>query len=134
MIDIKIKNIDQLMRAYDNVGNIVRKEMKDALNKSAAVVENTAKRKTPVDTGRLRRSIQKTKRVRAGDKKVFVGTNVKYAEYVHGSPEHPRGYFTRHTTGEAGFLDKALKLNKDKINRFFKEMINNIIKKLAKYR
>jgi len=52
MIDIKIKNIDQLMRAYDNVGNIVRKEMKDALNKSAAVVENTAKRKTPVDTGR----------------------------------------------------------------------------------
>ena len=128
MIDIKIKNIDQLMRAYDNVGNIVRKEMKDALNKSGAVVENTAKRKTPVDQGHLRRSIQKGKKARAGDRQVSVGSNVKYA-----LSQHENLHF-RHTVGEAKFLDKALKQNESRINRFFKEMINNIIKKLARYR
>ncbi len=130
MIKIKIQNIDQLMRAYGRVGQIVKKEMKDALNKSAAVVERAAKRKTPVDTGTLRRSIQKPRRARAGDKRVAVGSNVRYAEYVHGTPEHPRGYFIRHKTGEAEFLDKALKQNEKKINRFFKQMVHNIIKSL----
>ena len=134
MIDIKIKNIDQLMQAYGNVGNIVRKEMKDALNKSAAVVENAAKRKTPVNKtpgivgGHLRRSIHKTSKARAGDSQVAVGSNVKYALIQHESLHF------RHATGEAKFLDKALKQNESRINRFFKEMINNVIKRLAKYR
>jgi len=134
MIDIKMKNMDQLMKVYGKVGQIVQKEMKDALNKSAAVVERAAKRKTPVDTGHLRRSIQKGRKARAGDKKVVVGTNVRYAEYVHGTPEHPRGYYVSHKTGEAKFLDKALRENERKVMAFFKQMINNIIKKLAKYK
>jgi len=128
MIDIKIKNIEQLMNAYGNVGKIVRKEMSDALNKSAAVVERSAKRKTPVDQGHLRRSIQKGHKARSGDKQVSVGSNVKYA-----LSQHENLHF-RHTTGEAKFLDNALRQNESRINRFFKEMINNIIKQLAKYR
>jgi HK97 gp10 family phage protein len=128
MIDIKIENLEQLMKAYGNVGNIVRKEMKDALNKSSAVVEREAKRRTPVDLGHLRRSIQKTKRVSAGDKKVYVGSNVKYARRQH------EGINFKHTTGEAKFLENALERKKSTIIRYFKEMINNIINKLARYK
>ncbi len=128
MINIKIQNIDQLIRAYGKVGQIVQKEMKDALNKSAAVVERTAKRKVPVKDGLLRRSIQKGKRARAGDRQVAVGSNVKYALKQHESLHF------RHKVGEAKFLDKALKENEKKINRFFKQMINNILRKLAKYK
>jgi len=128
MIKIEIKNIDQLLEAYGKVGDIVRKEMKDALNKSAAVVERSAKRKTPVDTGTLRRSIQKPRRVRAGDKQVYVGSNVKYALPVH----EKLNVF--HKVGEAKFLENALLENEKKCIRFFKQMIDNIITKLAKYR
>ena len=124
MITIKIKNIDQLLRAYGKVGNVVQKEMKDALDKSAALVERSAKRKVQVDSGHLRRSIQKPRRPRAGYKQVFVGSNVKYA-----LKQHEAVHF-RHRVGEAKFLDKALKQNEKRITGFFKKMIKNIIKRL----
>jgi len=127
MIDIKIKNIDQLINAYGKVGQIVQKEMKDALNKSAAEVERYAKRLAPVDDGHLKRSIQKPKRVSAGDRQVAVGSNVKYAMRQHENEHY------RHTVGGAKFLEKSLKLNEKKCIRFFKEMIDNILTKLAKY-
>lgn len=128
MISIKIQNIDQLMRAYGNVGNIVKKEMKDALDKSAAVVERAAKHKVPVDTGHLKRSIQKPKKPKAGDRQVLVGSDVKYALAVH------KNKYARHRVGESEYLEKALKENEKKIIRFFKTMINNILNKLAKYK
>ena len=116
------------MRAYGNVGNIVRKEMKDALNKSAAVVEYYGKRLSPVDKGHLRRSIQKGNKARAGDRQVSVGSNLKYALKQHEHTEY------HHEIGQAKFLDKALKANEPRIKRYFKEMINNILFELAKYR
>jgi len=128
MIDIKMKNMDQLMKVYGKVGQIVQKEMKDALNKSAAVVERAAKKKTPVDSGHLRRSIQKSRKAKAGESKVFVGSDVRYALKQH------EGEHFKHRTGEAKFLDKALRENERKVMAFFKQMINNIIKKLAKYK
>jgi len=128
MISVKLENIEQLLRSYGKVADTVRKEMKDALDRSAAVVESTAKRLTPVDKGHLRRSIQKPRRVRAGDKTTAVGSNVKYAMPVH---EITRN---RHTVGEAKFLEKALKRNETQIRKFFKQMIDNILNKLAKYR
>ena len=124
MITIKIKNIDQLLRKYDRVGQIVRKEMKGALDKSASVVERSAKHKVPVDTGHLRKSIQKPREIKRGDRQVAVGSNLKYALRQH------EGMHFRHRVGEAKFLDKALKENEKKINRFSKQMTDNIIKSL----
>ena len=131
MIDIKIKNINQLMKAYGDVGNIVKKEMKDALDKSAAVVERAAKHKSPVARiagGTLKRSLLQVGKAKLGDKQVAVGTNVKYALKQHESLHF------RHTTGEAKFLDKALRENEKKIIGFFKTMIKNLLTKLAKYK
>jgi len=125
MIDVKIKNIDQFIKAYGKVGQITQKEMKDALNKSSAIVERDAKRLTPVDTGHLRRSIQKPKRVSAGDTKTAVGSNVKYAYWVHKFTHY------KHKVGEAKFLEKAFNRNLKKMNKIFDQMIENIIKKLT---
>lgn len=54
------------------------------LNRWAITVESGAKRGTPVDTGRLRASV--THRLDASPVPLFaqVGTNVKYAPFVHG--------------------------------------------------
>lgn len=72
------------------IGNDNREAAKSAISQAIAasleeiglVAEGYAKRKCPVDTGRLRNSI--THQVEAGERsgKVYIGTNVEYAEYV----------------------------------------------------
>lgn len=54
--------------------------VKEIVNKTAASVNRKAKQKAPVDTGRLRSSIQME--AFKGGLAVEVGTNVKYAPYV----------------------------------------------------
>lgn len=51
-----------------------------ALEKIGLLAEGYAQMKCPVDTGNLRGSI--THEVDAGEKAVYVGTNVEYAPYV----------------------------------------------------
>lgn len=51
-----------------------------ALEKIGLLAEGYAQMKCPVDTGNLRASI--THEVDAGEKAVYIGTNVEYAPYV----------------------------------------------------
>lgn len=51
------------------------------LQRVVLLVEANVKRRTPVRTGNLRRSI--TSRVEASGDRGTVGTNVKYARFVH---------------------------------------------------
>jgi len=53
------------------------------LNEKGRLVENGAKRRAPVDTGRLRSSITTSMGTFNGKPAAFVGTNVDYAIYVH---------------------------------------------------
>lgn len=72
------------------IGNDNREAAKGAISRAIAAsleeigltAEGYAKRKCPVDTGRLRNSI--THQVEAGERsgKVYIGTNVEYAGYV----------------------------------------------------
>lgn len=64
--------------------------------KVAIDLQGQARRRTPVDTGRLRSSI--AYRVEGGV--AIVGTNVKYAVYVH------ENLNARHPTGQAKFLEE----------------------------
>lgn len=64
-----------------------RKEVEEAVNNAllvgleacGAVAETYAKRRTPVDTGRLRNSIAHA--VVKEEKAAYIGTNVEYAPY-----------------------------------------------------
>lgn len=58
----------------------IQRAIDRALETIGLLAEGYAKRACPVDTGNLRNSI--THAVDAGEKAVYVGTNVEYAPYV----------------------------------------------------
>lgn len=53
------------------------------VDRRGTLVLNGAKRRCPVDSGRLRSSLTKESFVEAGTPVCRVGTNLKYATYVH---------------------------------------------------
>lgn len=120
-ISIRIENIEEVNRFLDGRPARTKEEINIAVEKTALLVQGEAKRRTPVDTGRLKTSIKKKtfKRELAGE----VFTEVRYAIPVH---ENLRA---RHTTGEAKYLERAAKQSVPKINKFFKDAINNTIKR-----
>lgn len=58
-----------------------RLDRERAMNRIVLTVERAAKKRTPVDTGTLRRSI--THRVEASGERGVVGTNIQYSRFVH---------------------------------------------------
>lgn len=119
---IEIKNKAKINRAYKRIPGLLEKYIARSLNKAADLVENKAKRKTPVDQGTLRRSIRQPRKANEGDKKTQVGTNIVYALRQHENLHY------NHTTGEAKFLEKALEQNKRKINKIFQKELGNLAK------
>lgn len=120
-ISIKIKNIDEIERFLESRPKRAREEFNSVVEKTALLVEGEAKRRTPVDTGRLKTSIKS--KVFKNELEGEVFTEVRYAIPVH---ENLRA---RHRVGEAKYLEKAAKQSVPKINRFFKDAIKNIIEK-----
>ena len=120
-ISIRIENIEEVQRFLESRPARTREELNRAVKKTALLVSGEAKRRTPVDTGRLKTSIKSktSKRELAGE----VFTEVRYAIPVH---ENLRA---RHTVGEAKYLERAAKQSVPKINKFFKDAVQNIIKK-----
>ena len=114
-------------------------DLKDALNESCLLVENTAKENCPVDSGQLRNSITSNVSGETGE----VGTNVEYAPYVeYGTGVFNHGRMTpwryqdasgewHTTTGQKPqpFLVPALDSNRDKILNIFKEKVKEGLSK-----
>ena len=126
MITMKIKNAGAITKAYTQIPQIMNERMKDALEKSASLVENSAKRKSPVNLGFLKKSLMKPRGINSGDRQVYVGSNLDYAIRQHENIHY------RHKVGEAKFLQKGLEENKNKIIKVFQIMINEVIKDLKK--
>lgn len=59
------------------VSQTLRREIDDRLEKSGLLISNAAKQFSPIDTGRLRASIQSVKEGNT----VYIGTNVYYGVY-----------------------------------------------------
>lgn len=64
------------------------KAMIAALEETGLLAEGYAKKKCPVDTGRLRNSI--THELSAGENAVYIGTNVEYARAVEMGTRHQK--------------------------------------------
>lgn len=79
--------------------------------------EGYAKAQTPVDTGRLRSSI--THQVVAGERAVYIGTNVEYAPYVEFRED------VRHKVGKAHFLRDAATDNADKYRQILEAALRS---------
>ena len=114
-------------------------DLKEALNESCLLVENTAKENCPVASGQLRNSIASNVSGETGE----VGTNVEYAPYVeYGTGVYNPGRLTpwsyqdasgewHTTTGQKPqpFLVPALDSNRDKILNIFKEKVKEGLSK-----
>lgn len=73
LADVRENNAKEIAEAIDS-------RVATALEAIGLLAEGYAKKKCPVDTGRLRNSI--THQVDAGDDSVYIGTNVEYGPYV----------------------------------------------------
>lgn len=95
--------MNELGKGFAGSPRELEKLMSLALGRGIAMVETESKRRTPVDTGNLRSSIGGSggwKWVRGLS--ASVGTNVKYAIYVHEGK-------ARHAIGQRKFMEVGAK-------------------------
>lgn len=77
------KDPDDLAEKLDSFGPELQKRLERVLDEAVLRVQANAARRAPVDTGRLRSSIEGIVERLAGDVlEGVVGTNVSYARYV----------------------------------------------------
>ena len=92
------------------VSRELRREVDKRLTASALLITGNVQRLTPVDTGRLRASMQWLK----DGMTVYIGTNVYYAKYV----EFP----TRHTAAQP-FLVPGINVSRGELIAIWSEPI-----------
>lgn len=82
-IKITIQGADKIRDAFAKYPDTVGPHLRDASTKSAFLVEGAAKKRSPVDTGRMRASIATSLGIADRGISSIVQTNVHYAIYVH---------------------------------------------------
>ncbi|KKN17874.1 hypothetical protein LCGC14_0961330 [marine sediment metagenome] len=122
MITFEIKGIRSLAKNLRQYPRESAKEIQGALLKSIFVVERKSKKKTPVDTGRLRAGYRHS----FGLLKARLYNPVSYAFKQH------EGVNFRHTVGEAKFMEKALRESIGMISGFFEQALEDVLRKVAK--
>jgi hypothetical protein len=120
-INIKLDKADEVDRYLKERPRAIRKSIFNAIKKTVLSVQGESRRRSPVDTGRLRASIETKQYESFLEGQVYTG--VRYAIAVH---ENERA---RHRVGEAKFLTNAVNHLERKINKFFKEAITESVKK-----
>lgn len=79
-VRIRLKGIDVLQRKLNALGLRARSALRDAVNESALRIQRNARRACPVDTGRLKTSINID--FFRGGLAAEVGTDVFYAPFI----------------------------------------------------
>lgn len=127
-VTIEIKGASRLRRKLTSIQNGVPEELLAAMDRSAAVVNASAKALVPVDTGALRSSIHvKRAEIRGDTVSSGVVTNKEYAPFVEFGTGSRGGSeaasklgvsFNRNIKGQIAqpYLYPALKQNRGKIN------------------
>ena len=148
-LDLDTRFLKELTKKIKQYKKELKKEIQEALKNTVLEIEKEAKKKCPVDTGRLRNSI--TAEIQSPIEGQ-VGTNVKYASAVeYGTKPHtirPRkakllvwkdkdskkfhsAKEVKHPGTKAQpFLEPAYLHGQDKAKEFFKEAFKNLEKLL----
>ncbi|TDT63424.1 HK97-gp10 family putative phage morphogenesis protein [Fonticella tunisiensis] len=82
MARTSIEGLDGLLLKLESLGGNTEKALEKGIDKAVRRVKRDAKLLAPVDTGRLRNSIQHKTTNDSGKIEGIVSTNVKYAPYV----------------------------------------------------
>lgn len=87
-IQMKLEGADSLVDLLERYRDGLEGELVKAFSESCEIWAGEAKRRVPVDTGRLRNGILKEVRRVRGGVEGRVGTNVKYGKYIEfGTPD-----------------------------------------------
>jgi HK97 gp10 family phage protein len=117
MIEVSIddRTIDQVREWIKKRPEQTIKELNTAVKQTVYSVEAETKRNSPVDTGRLRASVNREERYLEGE--VYAG--VYYAIHVHEGTRFMRG---------RPFMLNAVRSLKTAINKYFSEAMGRVIK------
>ena len=100
--------------------NVIKEVVIPLLNDIGFLISGGAKELCPVDTGRLRASIDH--KIIVEELSVIVGTNVPYAPYVEFMYDINNPHPGRET-GQMPFLRPSIFMLKDTINRMIRERL-----------
>ena len=133
IIQVQLKGLESLMNNFREFPVIFIKNVNDSIKQSIFKVERETKPRTPVDTGRLRASIggggYTGGSYPSGVGREFrnlygsIGTDVKYAIYVHEGTYRMKG---------RPFLKEGVEISLPEIQRYFEMGITKTLNNLAK--
>lgn len=118
-INITIKNMPQIRRAFGMAPTLMTKELNTAIKESVFTIERESKIRTPVDTGFLRSS----HRTVFGNLRGEVGPTATYGIFVHEGTRFMRG---------RPFLRNAVETSDNKVQKFFKDAVQRVLDRIAK--
>lgn len=116
-LKIRIKGLKKLQAGLRKSPARINKALQTIIKKSALLIERESKKKTPVDTGRLRASIFTS----IFSRRAIVQPKTNYAIYVHEGTRYMRA---------RPFMEHGLKNARAEINRIVNKEINLALSKI----
>jgi len=121
-IKVDIKNLEAIRRGLQKFPETIVPKLKEAVTKSAFLVEREAKMLAPVDTGRLRSSINTSYGIGPLGIGAKVATDVEYAIYVHEGTSRMRA---------RPFMKQAAEMSVPQIEKFFENAVETAISRIS---
>ena len=116
-----IKGIDNFIKNIDNIQNNFYEDLENLIKKHGVYLFTNTKKRTPVDTGQLRRSWQL--KYKKGDLYIRLYNNTEYGIYVE---------YGHRTRGGKSYIEGAYMLKKT-FEKTEEKFTNDLEKLLKKY-
>ena len=118
--NFEIKGIDNFIKNIDNIQNNFYEDLENLIKKHGVYLFTNTKKRTPVDTGQLRRSWQL--KYKKGDLYIRLYNNTEYGIYVE---------YGHRTRGGKSYIEGAYMLKKtfEKTEKKFIEDLEKLLKK-----
>ena len=128
IISVSVTGLDKLLKGCSSAPGIVKDELGRAIGDSLYMIEGEARKRTPVDTGTLKKSIGNPQK--GGWRWIrglqgSVGTYVDYAFFVETRE-------ARHKVGQSHFMEAGANAAKPTVIKFFEAAMKRIAAKVAK--
>ena len=119
--NFEIKGIDNFIKNIDNIQNNFHEDLENLIKKYGVYLFTNTKKRTPVDTGQLRRSWQL--KYKKGDLYIRLYNNTEYGLYVE---------YGHRTRGGKSYIEGAYMLKKT-FEKTEEKFTNDLEKLLKKY-
>lgn len=119
--NFEIKGIDSFIKNIDNIQNNFYEDLENLIKKYGVYLFTNTKKRTPVDTGQLRRSWQL--KYKKGDLYIRLYNNTEYGLYVE---------YGHRTRGGKSYIEGAYMLKKT-FEKTEEKFTNDLEKLLKKY-